>query len=295
MTPRFLLLAIFLISCGGAESRRLKTEWLGSDILGKSMPFSVLEPPVLPAGAARELHVVYLLHGYGGDHASLDKKGLSDRLFVAETEGRIPHVFVVLPQGERGFYLNWHDGSRRYEDYLVREVIPAAEEALGLAIPRERRHIAGVSMGGYGALLVGLKHPEMFESIASISGVIFDEEKAIEFVNNRFLDWRIDIRRMLGDGTDKAFLERNNPYSLIEALAPEKRPRLFVAVGTDEPESRRLASSNFHQFLDRRGDEHEWVAFQGGHNWESWAPVIEKAIAHAVRGAPAAQAAQTTP
>jgi len=284
---RLLALSLLLvaISCGGAESHRLETERLRSTILEKSMPFSVLEPPACPAGMERQLHVVYLLHGYGGDHATLDEQGASDRLFVAEAEGRIPHVYLVMPQGERGFYLNWHDGSRRYEDYLVEEAIPAAERALGLTIPRERRHIAGVSMGGYGALLVGLKHPEMFESIASISGVIFDEKKAIEFVNSRLLDWRIDIRRMLGDGTDRAFLERANPYSLVKALAPEKRPRLFVAAGTDEPDSLRLASSNFHEFLDREGVAHEWVAFQGGHNWKSWPPVVERAIAHAAQPA----------
>jgi S-formylglutathione hydrolase FrmB len=296
VTPRLVpVVALLLIACGGAESHRLETVPLDSAILGKSMPFSVLEPPACPPEIARQLHVVYLLHGYGGSHASLDEEGVSDRLFVAEAEGRIPHVFVVLPQGEHGFYLNWHDGSRRYEDYLVQEAIPAAEKALGLVVPRERRHIAGVSMGGYGALLLGLTHPEMFESIASISGVIFDEEKAIDLVGKRFLDWTIDIRRMLGDGKDRAFLERVNPYSLIEALPAERRPRLFVAVGDGEPDSLRLASSRFHEFLDGRGAEHEWVEFHGGHGWDSWPPVIEKAIAHAVRGAPAAQAPQVVP
>ena len=283
MRSVLLLLSLVALACGGTESHRLRTEQLRSAALGKSMPFSVLEPPAVLSGAARELHVVYLLHGFGGNHATLDGEGLSDRLFVAQAEGRIPHVFLVMPQGERGFYLNWHDGSRRYEDYIVEEAIPAAERALGLELPRERRHVAGVSMGGYGALLLGLKHPQMFESIASISGVIFDRDKALDLADNRFLDWTIDIRRMLGDGTDRAFLEKNNPYSLVEALAPEKLPRLFLAAGDDEPEALRRASSRFHEFLDLRGVAHEWIEFSGGHGWESWAPVVERAIAHAVQ------------
>jgi S-formylglutathione hydrolase FrmB len=281
------LLALFAaLACGGPTDHRLEHVRLRSAILDRPMPFSVLRPPVLPAALADRLHVVYLLHGYGGDHASLDAEGLSNRLFVAEAEGRIPHVFLVMPQGEHGFYLNWHDGTRRYEDYLVQEAIPAAEKALGLALTRERRHVAGVSMGGYGALLLGLRHPELFESIASISGVIFDEQKAVELANRRFLDWTMDIRRMLGDGTDRAFLDEINPYSLIEKIDPAEMPRLFVAAGTEEPDSLRLASTRFHEFLDGRGVAHEWVEFPGGHDWPSWAPVIERAIAHAVPAQP---------
>jgi len=276
----FLLFA----SCGGEpKSHRLETGPLESKVLGKQMPFSLLMPPGGAPGDAASLHVVYQLHGYGGGHTALDDEGLSDGLLVAQERGRIPRVFIALPEGERGFYINWHDGSLRYEDYIIGEAIPAIEKALGLELSRARRHIMGVSMGGYGALVVGLKHAEMFESIASLSGSLFDEEKAIELANKRFLDWAIDIRRMLGDGTDREFLERNNPYSLIRALAPEARPRLFVGVGREEPSALRKASTQFHAFLDGEGVAHEWVEFAGGHDWESWAPVIEKAIVHAAK------------
>jgi len=279
------LVAVLALACGGDSDRRLLTHPLRSEILDRRMPFSVLMPPACPPEARRELHVVYLLHGYGGDNRSLDEEGLSDRLFVAQAEGRLPHLFIVAPRGERGFYMNWHDGSARYEDYLIEEVIPAAEEALELHIPRERRHLAGVSMGGHGALLLALKHPDLFESASSISGSLFDRGKAVELAGKRFLDWAMDIRRMLGDGEDEAFLDANNPYSLVERVPAEARPRIFLAVGSDEPESLRLATTRFHDFLSRTGVEHAWAPFAGGHNWESWAPVIEEALLHAVPGA----------
>jgi len=283
-----LLAAIMGIACGPASDRRLVGHDVESKALGRDLPFSILMPPACPDGVEdnRNLHVVYLLHGYGGNSRSLDEEGISDELFIAQAEGRIPHVYIVAPDGERGFYMNWHDGSLRYEDYMTQEVFPAAEAALGLEIDRSRRHLVGVSMGGHGALLLGLKHPEMFESVASISGSLFDRAKAAELAGKRFLDWTIDITRMLGDGSDEEFLEANNPYSLVERLPAAERPRIFLAYGTEEPESLRLATTRFHDFLVEEGIGHEWAPFDGSHNWESWAPVIEEAISHATGHGP---------
>jgi S-formylglutathione hydrolase FrmB len=141
-------------------------------------------------------------------------------------------------------------------------------------------------MGGYGALLIGLRHPELFESAAAISGVLFDEEKAIDLAANRLLHWAIDIDRMLGDGTDAAFLRRNNVYSLVDALEESERPRLFLASGEEEPEAIRRPSSLFHAHLTAKGIAHEWRTYPGSHNWADWAPAIEAAIAFSVREGP---------
>jgi S-formylglutathione hydrolase FrmB len=136
-------------------------------------------------------------------------------------------------------------------------------------------------MGGYGALLAGLRHPELFESVASISGVIFNQDKAIDLAQNRFLSWTIDIDRMLGDGNDQEFLASHNPYSLLDRLPAEERPRLFLAAGAEEPEPIQRPSTMFHEHLLAEGVEHEWLIYDGSHNLEDWAPVIERAIAHA--------------
>lgn len=278
-----LAAALLLAGCGGP--RHLDSASLRSEALGKRMRFTVLCPR--SAEGARpgpDLHVVYLLHGYGGDERSLDEEGLSGRLLAAWEEGRLPPACLVMPDGERGFYLDWHDGSRRYEDYVVKEIIPAAEAHLGIAPGRERRHVVGVSMGGYGALLLGLGHPELFASAASISGVLFDEEKAIDLAGNRFLRWAIDIDRMLGDGTDAEFLARHNVYSLVDALPEGERPRLFLASGVGEPDALRRPSRLFHEHLAARGIAHEWRVYDGSHDWADWAPVIEEAIAFSAGG-----------
>jgi len=278
--------AAVALACGGSGPGRLEVRAVSSAALGEEMGFSVLRPPVCSGAEEEAPHVVYLLHGYGGDHHSLDEEGLSDLLFVAQAEGRVPRVLMVMPEGQRGFYLNWHDGTRRYEDYLLEELIPEAERQLGIEVPRERRHIAGVSMGGYGALILGLRRPDLFASAASISGVIFDEDKAIDLAGSRLLSWAIDIDRMLGDGSDREFLTGHNPYSLIERLSEGERPRLFLASGSDEPEPLRRASVDFHERLLELGIDHEWLVYEGGHDWEGWARAIERAIAHAAGGWP---------
>jgi S-formylglutathione hydrolase FrmB len=140
-----------------AGSNMLQTVELRSEALNLRTAYALLPAPELPGVDRRQLPVVLLLHGMGGNHLELDRYGLSAALHTAMQEGRLPPLHVVAPDGKRGFYINWHDGSNRWEDHVVQEVLPHAEAQLGLGeVPRERRQVAGCSMGGIGALFIGL-------------------------------------------------------------------------------------------------------------------------------------------
>jgi enterochelin esterase-like enzyme len=246
------------------------------------MAFATLSPPP-PRDADRDLPVVLVLHGLGDDHLALDDFGVAARLRDAMASGRLPPFHAVAPDGERGFWINWHDGSRRYEDHVLEEVLPAAEGALGVKPTRERRHVVGVSMGGIGALHVGLRHPELFASVASLSGAILDEAQAKVFSRDSFAKWFAPLDRIFGDETDQEFLESHNPFAVVRRRGTPLGQRLFLAAGDSENPFFRETTRAFHRYLEGMGVPHEFEMYRGGHGWKCWTPVIERAIGFALR------------
>jgi enterochelin esterase-like enzyme len=270
---------------GRYRSDRLQTVWIDSALLGRAMPCGILRPPPGdPPSSA--LPVFHLLHGLGDSHLALDKFGLGERLWRGMEEGRLPRAFVVAPAGERGFWIDWVDGSRPYERYVVEEVIPGAERLLGLELPREHRHLIGVSMGGIGALQVGLRHPELFASVASLSGPIMDERQAVEHLETSPVRFLVDLKRIFGDGTDREHLESHNPHAIARKRGADLGTRLFLAAGRDEKPFFRETTTAFHRLLEGLEVPHEFELFEGGHGWRFWAPVIERAMTRALESRP---------
>jgi len=271
------VVALALASCGPAANR-LEVHPVESAALGKSLDFAILMPPAGPQCSVAALPVVYLLHGYGDDHLALDRTGLSDVLHGYMARGRTPCAILVLPDGERGFYTNWYDGSARYEDYIIDDLIPAAERQLGLEVPRERRHLMGVSMGGTGALQIGLRHPGLFASITSLSGVIVHEDRIAEYLERSPMNRFAPLTRIFGDGLDREYVEAHHPYPLVRRRAPELDQRIFIGAASREDQVFRQGSLEFHEHLAALGVDHEWVLAEGGHGWRTWLPLIERAL-----------------
>lgn len=283
LSPVVLALLLVAWACGGS-SALLERRTVDSDLLGRAKEFSVLRAPAAAGVDPKALPVVVLLHGMGDDHTSLDRFGLSERLRAAMADGRAPLAHFVMPDGERGFWLDWHDGSRPWERYVLEEVLPAGEALLGVAGSRDRRHLMGVSMGGIGALQTGLRHPERFASITSLSGLILDPEGARDFLHTAFVRHFVDLTRVFGDGTDEAYLDAWNPWRTSARRAPDLGQRIFLAAGSAEDEKFRRTTAAFHEHLERLGVEHHFEIYDGKHGWRWWAPVIERALGYVTGG-----------
>ncbi|MBX6312879.1 MAG: esterase family protein, partial [Isosphaeraceae bacterium] len=107
----------------------------------------------------------YLLHGLSDDHTIWMRRTSIER-YVAG----LPLV-VVMPDGGRGWYTNAVEGYK-YEDDLIQDVVGLIDWTFPVKAERGGRAISGLSMGGYGAVKLGLKHPEMFASVNSHSGAV---------------------------------------------------------------------------------------------------------------------------
>lgn len=127
----------------------------------------VLVPREAAADPGARYPALYLLHGSPGSAAA------STELDVEElTEGK--GVVVVMPDGgDDGWYTNWPDDARpRWETFHVRELIPWIEAHEPVIAARSKRAIAGVSMGGFGAMSYAARHPDVFAAAASYSGAV---------------------------------------------------------------------------------------------------------------------------
>ena len=131
-------------------------------------PVSVLLPPQYGT-SMRNYPVLYLLYGA---EANVDSFLIqTDVIKVTSAFPDNQQFIIVTPSGGlTGFYVDWEDGSHNYETEIINRVIPAIDAQFRTLPDRRHRAVAGVSMGGFGAAHYGVKHPELFGAVGTLSG-----------------------------------------------------------------------------------------------------------------------------
>ncbi len=167
----------------------VETPWIDSAALRGNLPGDATErmlPVYLPPGYADSTErypVVYVLAGHGGSGPLMLNtvawgESFPERLDRLISSGQVPPVIAVLPDCWTIFggaqYLN-SSALGQYEDYLVDEIVPYIDRTYRTLASREHRGITGKSSGGYGAMVQGMRHPEVFGALASHSGDIYFE------------------------------------------------------------------------------------------------------------------------
>jgi putative tributyrin esterase len=205
--------------------------------------------------------VFYLLHGLSDDYTAWLRWTSIER-YVRE----LP-LIVVLPDGDRSFYCDAADGPQ-YEKAIVEDLIGFVDRYFGTIPRREGRAIGGLSMGGYGAMKLGLKYPRMFCSITGHSGAygVF-----------RAKNWRQGEGPWKGIVTTNKARRENDCFALASRLKGRKTPAIRFDCGLEdfllEEHNRPFAAH-----LRRLGIPHEYEEFPGGHNWAYWDEHIQEAI-----------------
>ena len=228
-----------------------------SHALNRQMPYRV----VLPADYATrkgKLPTVYLLHGGGGGFR--DWTNYSDVAQYAE-QGLI----LVMPEGNSSYYVNAANRPQdRYEDYVVSDLITDVEHRFPAAQGRQHRAIVGISMGGFGAIVLALKHPELFIFAAGLSPAL--DVPTRPFSIKRVSQWR--FHRSIFGSWGGAHQRENDPYLLVRKGDPQLEPYLFLACG--EQEGLLAASRKFAALLQQRHYNYEFHTGRGAHDWNQW-------------------------
>lgn len=264
MSPRTILLSLFLAAlllpapfaaaqdappCP-ADAGVVITRSIDSAALGQTMSYNAYLPPDWCHQA--DLPLLVMLHGLTGDHTDWVNKGhldqAADALILA---GEIKPLVILMPDADDSFYVDGPVGD--YETYVVDDLIGAVDAEFPTAATRDSRFIGGLSMGGYGALYLGLRHPDLFSAIGAHSPAILRPEDAPFWLY----------------GPDKALFAERDIVSLINRDGWPPHMRLWVDIGASDSLMHgvyNLFGSLFGQPLPAF-EGHVWP---GVHDWSYW-------------------------
>lgn len=246
---------------------------LMSSALMRTVNVNVILPSdkLLPPGAVRKpgpFPTLYLLHGLLGSEYDW-VTGTPIRRWAEERD-----LAVVMPAGENSHYVDRTDAHVNFGEFVGSELVALTREIFPLSKRREDTFLAGLSMGGYGALRNGLKYSERFGSIAAFSVPNpletvrrFKAESGKLTESKRFFESNFGPSDQIA-GSDKDILR------LAEKLCQEEQelPKLFLACGSSDPllqGNRRLAS-----VLQELGYYTHYEEMAGGHDWDFWTAAL---------------------
>jgi len=250
-----------------AESRRFEFD---SQMFGRRVSYLAF----IPQGLDRHerLPVLYLLHPEGGSHADWSSHAHEALQRLAARH----RLIIVTPDaGADSWYLEaaGHPGGRA-ETYFMEELLPHVE----LHLPTGGvRAIAGVSMGGHGAISLAVKYPGRFSSASAIDGAV--DLSALR--GERAL-----IQRLGDHASAPELWHRHSALQLVRAH-PERVTGLPLLLSTGSASRHLGANRALHRFLESRGSAHAWDDTLNGTGWEAWVRTIPRHIAwHAAQLAP---------
>ena len=241
---------------------------LSSKILGHAVPYCVLLPPSYDTQKAAHYPVLYFLHGLGENEQILIDGGGMNLVEDLREQNQLGEFLIVTPAGGRSFYINSHDGRVRYEDFLVQEFLPYIERRYHVRAGRQYRGIAGVSMGGYGALRLAFRHPELFGSASAHSAALVEKLPNFAKANGQQTVLAQVLGSAFGSPPDLAFWERNSPFTLARNVSRRAGPKIYFDCGTEDDFGFNAGAKAFHELLQSRGIPHEFHLYPGGHDWK---------------------------
>jgi len=260
-------------SCAQGRGRtEIETVQFKSEIVGQTLPYNVLLPPGY-ATSNRRYPVLYLLHGLFGRYDDwLARTNLAD--YAANYK-----IIIITPEGHDSWYT---DGatvmSDKYESYFIRELIPDVDARFRTVKDRRGRGVAGLSMGGYGALKYALKYPEQFAFAASMSGAL---DPAVRTDDHPGFAWDIlrpSINAVYGPkgSQTRATNDLHKIANNLNASQIASLPYLYLDCGTEDgflDTNRELA-----EILLAKKIRHQYRQLPGGHDWGYWDTQIREVL-----------------
>jgi len=282
---------------------QVRIEAFFSAALGVEKHYVVYLPPSYARDARRRFPVAYYLHGYTGNEADWVTLGAIDRVADSLIAAGMPEMILVMPDGDDGWYTNWENPrglaacmadtllpqvpatycveQERYDDYVARDLVARVDSAYRTLASRSHRGIAGLSMGGYGAIALALRHPDLFAAAASHSGRLATTyvgphafapparyTTSIDSIHAVWSAFWPTVSRAFG--TDTAGWYARDPVRLARKLraAGSPVPALSIDVGTED--IRADMNRAFHWELGQLGIAHSYAEWPGRHDWKYW-------------------------
>ena len=269
---------VLLLAASAFAQGRSECSALNSRILQRPVRYCALLPPAFDREPQRRFPVLYFLHGLGGNEQTFVEGGGWALLEHLRESGQVGDFIVIAPQGGNTFYVNARDGRRRYEDFFFAEFMPAIEKRYRALRGRNARGIAGVSMGGYGALHLALRHPLLFGAVSAHSAALIKSFPPGLFSGGTLVDPRLRVmEEAFGRPFDLAYWNANSPLTLARTVA--NPPKIYFDCGRQDDFGFDAGARAFDQALQARRIPHEFHLYPGGHDWQYVATHLPASLA----------------
>lgn len=240
----------------------IRSDYLGMDTsLYVSVPYDRME---ITTGS---FPVVYLLHGLGNNASSWVRNTGICR--YAQERG----VAVIMPEVQKSFYSNMKYGPK-YFDYITKELPEMVQKIFNVNRNPENTYIAGLSMGGYGALKCGLTYPENYAGIGSFSGAvnILSVKKLAEGLDDSY-----QLKGVWGENLD---INPTEDLFYLAKKTPIILPEIYITCGTEDFLFN--DNLNFSKHLSSLGIKHDFECWEGDHEWSFWDESIRQFLDNVV-------------
>jgi putative tributyrin esterase len=263
-----LLLIFVFVICASA---RVETVRFQSKLVNAELPYNVILPIDYDTSRNTRYPVLYLLHGLTGHYSDwLARTNVAD--YAAEYR-----LIVVMPEGNDGWYADSPTvPTDKYESYIIRELIPDVQQRYRTIEARYGRAIAGLSMGGYGAIKFGLKSPATFAFAGSTSGA-FGVTRYTEQDGKLLFESSVRAFGPAGSETRKV----NDLVELIEKLSPSQisaLPFFYFDCGNEDAQRHILSNRNLSTLMYEKKIPHEYRALPGDHSWGFWDNQVQEIL-----------------
>ncbi|HEU4631129.1 MAG TPA: alpha/beta hydrolase family protein [Gemmatimonadaceae bacterium] len=283
----------------------VRADTLWAQALGVRKQFLVYLPPSYAVEPDRRYPVAYYLHGLYGSEADWVQQGRIARTLDSLIARGMPELLVVMPDGDDGWYTTWntlgdvgacraapHDEPAasycvpwpHYDDYVARDLVAYVDSTYRTLPARAHRGIAGLSMGGYGAVALALAYPDVFSAAASHSGTLSPRHRptadSTTPPGEAYATGVEEMARIWGGmwprlhpafGSDTSAWQARDPATLLRRLlarSPATVPALYLDVGRDDPLAHQ--TRDFERTLRSLEVPHTYVTGPGGHDWGYW-------------------------
>lgn len=251
-----------------------------SEILQKGISYSVYLPYNY-VSSTDSFPVLYLLHGYGGDHTSwLTRCAIHKVLDSLITLQQISPFIVVMPDGENSYFINDYQADYRFEDAFITEFIPAIEKLYRVKTDKSKRAIGGLSMGGYGAVMHGIRYPQLFTGCMTYGAAVRTDSMIVKESEKKY---NRNFAPLYGDsllGRDRlnGHWTEYSPFHYInDSIARHmKTVEWYFNCGFNDF----LYKGNeaLHDLFNEYRIIHEFHIGNGNHSWDYWKQNIAEGL-----------------
>jgi len=265
----FLLSLVFCVSA--LANGRVETVRFQSKLINTTLPYNIILPSDYDTSKTTRYPVLYLLHGLTGHYNDwVSRTNIAD--YAADYR-----IIIVMPEGNDGWYTDSAAvPTDKYESYILQELIPDVQQRYRTIEARYARAIAGLSMGGYGAIKFGLKSPSTFVFAASMSGAFMVTRLTEKEIPK---NWQDSIK-LFGDTGSETRL--NNDLSEILKKLPAARvaslPYFYFDCGTEDAASIFTSNREVAALMFEKKIPHEFRERPGDHSWAYWDQQVQEVL-----------------